>query len=91
MFILDLQWFIFVLVLILLLALGLAPQVERQLWRRITGQPDLPGLGEMAPLLQQAPFGLMLLEGPHAYRYATPYGCHVLRLVSASGCLPEDA
>ena len=30
MFILDLQWLIFVLVLILLLAMGLAPQVEHQ-------------------------------------------------------------
>ncbi len=89
MFILDLQWLIFVIVLILVLAMALAPRVEHHLGRRIAGQPDLPGLEEIAPLLEDAPFGLALLEGAHTFRYANPYVCRVLGLAAAAGTLPD--
>jgi len=68
MLILDLQWLIFA---VLLTLVGGALSAF-WLGRKIKGWPDLSDSGKTGLVVEQAPFGLLLLEEPHTCRYALP-------------------
>ncbi len=89
MLILDLQRLLFAFLLVLIAALWAVPWLERWLRRRAGGQLVLRGLGEMGSVLEQAPFGLLLLEGSFTCRYANPYARRLLGLASPSCRLSE--
>ena len=66
MLILDLQWLIFA---VLLTLVGGALSAF-WLGRKIKGWPDLSDSGKTGLVVEQAPFGLLLLEEPHTCGYA---------------------
>jgi signal transduction histidine kinase len=84
MLILDLRWLGFALLVAFMGALGAGAWLHGRL-RRPAG---LPGWAAIAPELDQAPFGLLSLEGRETCRYANPYARRLLGLPARSR-LPE--
>ncbi|MDA8187666.1 MAG: ATP-binding protein, partial [Dehalococcoidales bacterium] len=92
MFILDLKPLLFGVLLITIAALFVALWVDRRLRRRPTGHILAPRLGELDPVLEHVPFGLLLLEGPRIFRYANPFARRLLGIPITLEChLPEAA
>jgi two-component system, OmpR family, phosphate regulon sensor histidine kinase PhoR len=89
MFVLDLRWLLFGLLTTLIVAGLLAAWLERRRpgWR---GTPD-PGGEQVWAVLEQAPVGLLLLDGSGAYRYANLQARQLLGLAGLAGLLPEEA
>ncbi len=80
MFVLDLRWLIFGFLLLFSVATPLAIWLDRWLrWRRAEGWAAW----------DQAPFGLLVLDGPRTVCYANPYACRLLDIASPAGPLPE--
>jgi hypothetical protein len=70
MLVLDLRWVLFAALLVFAAAVGLATGLLRPLdRRRREGVDHVSELGGLAPALEHAPFGLLLLDGPRAYRF----------------------
>jgi len=89
MLLFDLQWLLFGFLLLLVAAVAVAVWLDRR--RRRKGAWDaLPGVKEMHPMLECAPLGVLVLEGHHTCRYATPYACRLLGLASPPCRLPEE-
>ncbi|MGQ9710941.1 MAG: sensor histidine kinase [Anaerolineae bacterium] len=84
----DLQWLLFGFLLVLVAAVSVAVWLDRQ-QRRKRAWDALPGAAEMHPILERAPLGLLVLEGPRTCRYANPYARRLLELSSPSCQLPE--
>jgi len=84
MLVFDLRWLLFALLLALMAALWVAGRLGRST-RAQAGRPSWAGL---APELEQAPFGLLLVEGARGCRYANPYAQRLLGLPPGGG-LPE--
>ncbi len=90
-FILDLKPLLFGVLLIAIAALFVALCVDRRLRRRPTGHILAPRLGELDPVLEHLPFGLLLLQGP-TFHYANPFARRLLGIPITSEChLPEAA
>ena len=88
MFVLDLRWLLFGLLTTVIAAGLLAAWLERRRpGRRGTADPD----GEQVwAALEQAPAGLLLLDGPGAYRYANLQARQLLGLAGRAGPLPAE-
>lgn len=84
---LDLRWLLFGLLLIVVAAVFLTVWLDRR-QRRRAAFLDLEGV---AAVLERAPCGWLVLDGPRTYCYANPYARRVLGLASSSGALPEMA
>jgi len=87
MLFLDLRWLLFGLLLMMLAVAGLAVWLDRR--RRKREVPFL-GLKGIEAVLERAPFGWLILDGPDTYRYANPYARRLLGLTSSFGSLPEE-
>ncbi len=85
MIILDLKTLLFI-VLLGLLAWGAL--VGRWFRRRRSISPSPGGDAPLMKVLEDAPFGVLILEGD-IVRYANPYGRQVLRLAEGPGLLPD--
>jgi two-component system phosphate regulon sensor histidine kinase PhoR len=83
--ILDLQWMIFGCLLVIVMAVALLGQ----------GQPGRRSRGALldqvalAAGLDQAPFGVLVLDGSRACRYANPHARRLLGLAPPARCLPD--
>jgi signal transduction histidine kinase len=86
MLFLDLRWLLFGFLLATVIAVSLAVWLDR---RRRKREAVFPGLEEMQAVLECAPFGWLVLDGPHKYRYANPYARRLLGLEALAGSLPE--
>lgn len=86
--ILDLQWLLFALLLALVGGAVWAGSGGSVAPRRV----GRPALGELlGPALDQAPFGLLVLDGPRHYRYANELGRRLLELPTVGTTLPSAA
>ncbi len=90
MFLFDLQWLLFGFLLLLVAAVAVAVWLARR-QRRKGDWEALPGVEEVRPVLERAPFGVLVLEGRRTCRYANPYACRLLGLASPPCQLPETA
>jgi two-component system phosphate regulon sensor histidine kinase PhoR len=89
MLLFDLQWLLFGFLLLLVAAMAAAIWLDRR-WRREREAVFLdPERGRA--VLERAPFGLLVLDGPRACRYANSYACRLLELASPPCWLPETA
>ncbi len=84
---LDLRWLLFGLLLMMLAVAGLSIWLDR---RRRKREAPLPGPEGIPAVLERAPFGWLVLDGPNTYRYANPYARRLLGLTSPVGSLPEE-
>ncbi|MDA8186680.1 MAG: hypothetical protein M0T85_00870 [Dehalococcoidales bacterium] len=104
MLVLDLRWFIFGFLLILIVALSASIWLDRQLRRKTSigavglgddanagGHALMPSMREMGLVLEQAPFGVLLLEGARVCRYANPVARRLLVLAAPDYHLPETS
>ncbi len=80
----DLRWLLFAVLAALIAAVG----AGAWLGRRQRGGAGTPGWDAVAPELEQAPFGLLLLAGGRTCRYANSYARSLLGL-APDGRLPE--
>jgi signal transduction histidine kinase len=87
MLFLNLRWLLFGCLLIVVAVTLLAVRSDR--WRRQKRATAFLDSEEMLAVLEQAPFGWLVLEKPYAYRYANPYARRLLELSSPAGPLPE--
>lgn len=85
MLFLDLRWLLFGLLLIVVAAVFLAVWLERRQHRNAA---VLAPEG-VAAILERAPCGWLVLDGPRTCRYANPYARRALGLASPAGALPE--
>lgn len=90
MLLFDLQWLLFGFLLLLVTAVAVAVWLARR-QRRKGAWEALPGVEEVRPVLERAPFGWLVLEGLRTCRYANPYACRLLGLESPPCQLPETA
>lgn len=90
MLLFDLQWLLFGFLLLLVAAVAVAVWLDRR-QRRKGDWEALPGVEEVRPVLERAPFGWLVLEGRRTCRYANPYACRLLGLASPPCQLPETA
>ena len=90
MLLFDLQWLLFGFLLLLVAAVAVAVWLDRR-QRRKGDWEALPGVEEVRPVLERAPFGWLVLEGLRTCRYANPYACRLLGLASLPCQLPETA
>lgn len=90
MLVLDLRWLLFALLVAAVVAVRLAPWLARRL-RRGRAFLDRPDPDHLGAALEHAPFGLLLLDGPAACRYANLQARQLLGLDSAAGPLPPAA
>lgn len=79
----DLRWLITGMLLVITAAVSLAVWLAR---RHKNVLFDSRGAG---PVLERAPFGWLMLDGPRSYRYANPYARWLLGLGVPSGSLPQ--
>jgi len=86
MLFIELRWLLFGFLLAVVVVALLAVWLDRRLCRRQEVRPLVPG--EVAAVLERAPFGLLALEGNHACRYANPYARRLLELEASAGQLP---
>ncbi|MBI2954946.1 MAG: hypothetical protein HYY30_11570 [Chloroflexi bacterium] len=92
MFVLDLKSLVFGILLILIAAPFAAIWVDRRLRNKTSGHMLAPSLGELDPLLEHVPFGLLLLEGPRTFHYANPFARRLLGIsTTAEHHLPDVA
>lgn len=89
MLLFDLQWLLFGFLLLLVAAVSVAVWLDRR--RRKGAWEALPGVEEVRPVLERAPFGWLVLEGVRTCRYANPYACRLLGLASPPCQLPDTA
>ena len=87
MLLLDLRWLLFGFLLIVVAVASGAVWLDRRR-RRKRGAAFLDPQG-LGGVLERTPFGWLLLDGPHTYRYANPYARCLLGLDSPAGALPE--
>lgn len=83
MFTLDLKTLIFTLILLLVAVAGMASWLVR---RRARPTASLPGGTSLLAVLDDAPFGMVVLEGD-GMRYANPYARRLLHLPDGEGAL----
>lgn len=89
MLLLDLQWLLFGFLLVLVTAVAVTIWLDRR-WRGQRVAEMLSGVEGMRPVLERAPFGVLVLEGLRTCCYANPYACRLLEL--APPCrLPDTA
>jgi two-component system phosphate regulon sensor histidine kinase PhoR len=88
MLLFDLQRLLFGFLVVLIVAVAVAVWLDRRL-RRNQRPEALPGMGEVRPVLERAPFGCLVLEGRRTCRYANPYARQLLDLATPSVPLPE--
>ena len=92
MFILYLRLLLFGVLLITIAALFAAIWLDRRLRRTTSGRLLVPRLGELDPVLEHVPFGLLLLEGSRTFRYANTFARRLLGIPAKPECqLPEAA
>jgi len=89
MLLLDLRWVLFCCLLVVIVAALLAVWLDRR--RRAKREAALPVPEGVYGALARAPLGWLVLDGPRACRYANPYACRLLELVSPDGPLPDAA
>ena len=90
MLLFDLQWLLFGFLLLLVAAVSVAVWLgHRQ--RRKGAWEALPGVEEMHPMLERAPFGVLVLEDIRTCCYANSCARHLLGLASPPCQLPETA
>jgi two-component system phosphate regulon sensor histidine kinase PhoR len=82
----ELRWLLFYLLLALIAIVLLAAWLARQPGRR---RQPAPATGAALHVLEHAPFGLLVLDGPDTYRYANGYARALLDLPSSAGVLPD--
>ncbi len=87
MLVLDLRWLLFYLLLSLTSAVLLSVWMDRR--RRKRESPLLNQEG-IRSVLDQAPFGWLILDSPDTYRCANPYARRLLGLTASFGPLPEE-
>ncbi len=75
MLVLDLRWCLFALIVAPIAAVAVGLWLGRR-----SGRRGLPGWGWLAPSLELAPCGLLLIEGARRVRYANPYAQRLLGL-----------
>jgi len=90
MLLFDLQWLLFGFLLLLVAAVSVAVWLARR-QRRKGAYEALSGVEEMHPMLERAPFGVLVLEDICTYSYANSYACRLLGLASPPCQLPETA
>ncbi|RLB33155.1 MAG: hypothetical protein DRH12_18715, partial [Deltaproteobacteria bacterium] len=73
MLVLDLRWLIFGFLLALIVTVAVAVWLDRRLRRGL-----FPGMREMLPVLERAPFGWLVLDEELTCRYANPYARRLL-------------
>lgn len=86
---LDLRWTIFIILLIVLAMAGaLFLLADRASRRRMetSGWPQ-----QVAPALERAPFGLLIVDGDGRCVYANPHAAHLLDPATEDGRLPAAA
>lgn len=88
MLLLDLRWLFFGFLLLLIAAMALAIWLDRSLRQRRQDKA-LPGISDMQPVLERAPFGLLVLEDLRVCRYANPYARRLLGLERPHDRLPD--
>jgi signal transduction histidine kinase len=86
-FLLDLRWLLFGFLLAMTVASSLAVWLDRQ--RRGKQEAAFLGLEGMQSVLERAPLGWLVLEGPSTYRYANPHARRLLGLSPLVGPFPE--
>ncbi len=86
---LELRGLLFALLVALIAAVNIGAWLARRRRGRWGALIDLPDLGEVDPGLEQAPIGLLVLQGARAYRYANRYARRLLGLAAPAGHLPE--
>lgn len=88
MLVFDLRWLLFALLVALMAAVGVGNWLYRRLQYRADPFAGLPGWAAIVAELDQAPFGLLVVEEARVCRYANPYARRLLGL-PASGLLPD--
>ncbi|HHH41718.1 MAG TPA: hypothetical protein ENK56_06905 [Chloroflexi bacterium] len=90
---LDLRWSLFTLLVLLLAVGGVVAWVGH---RRRGGREPLPptdsqlqATDALRPVLEQAPFGWLILDGPRTCRYANAYARRLLDLAPPPAPLPD--
>ncbi len=91
MLIFDLRWVLFGILLIVVAALSMTLWLDRRLRRPQPAPAALIGLEVIGQVLDQAPFGALLLEGARTCHYANPYARRLLDLAAPPSSLPEAA
>ncbi len=86
MILLDLRWTLFG---VLAAALGIFVAGAWLTGRRRFLPPTFAGAEMMRQVLESAPFGWLVLNGPRAYSYANLYARRLLELDSSSGDCPD--
>jgi len=86
MFVVQLKWLLFAFLLLLTIAVAVAVWLDRRLRQK---EPDRRAA--LWSVLEGAPFGVLVLEGPHTCRYANPYARRLLGLASPPCPLPGTA
>jgi signal transduction histidine kinase len=90
MLLFDLQWLLFGFLLLLVATVSAAVWLGRR-QRRKGAWEALPGVEEMHPMLERAPFGVLVLEDIRTCSYANSYARRLLGLASPPCQLPETA
>jgi PAS domain-containing protein len=88
MLVLDLRWVLFGILILGFAITGLIAWLLSHF--DLAQRTLLPFPAEAQAILARAPFGLVLLDGPGAYRYANPYAQRLLGLRALSGALPHS-
>lgn len=91
MFVLDLRWLLTGVTLVVIAVVVAAVWVDRRLSGRARSR--LAGLapGEVGQALEQAPFGLLVVEGHRTCTYTNPCAAQLLGLPRPACLLPEAA
>lgn len=89
MLVFELRWLLFGLLLFLVITVAARGSIDRRLHRQGSRRRRLPGLLAVLPDLEQAPCGVLLLDGPRTYRSANAVARRLLGLAQSAGALPD--
>jgi two-component system phosphate regulon sensor histidine kinase PhoR len=84
----ELRWLLFYALLVLIAAVVATAWLARRPRRR--GKAAVVDGGEVWDVLERAPFGLLVLDGPEAYCYANAHARYLLGLPHSRGRLLPD-
>ncbi len=91
MLVIDLRLLLIAVTVVLTAAVLAGAWADRWLCRRRGGYGTGPLFGQATELLEQAPFGLLIVEGRRTCTYANPFAVQLLGLQASSRLLPEAA